>query len=385
MGKKFWSALLTTLALTVMLALFATLSVSAATTGGTFGEDGAAVKWSFDNSKGTLTISGTGDMADASLGHVAPWSPEVIKTENFDGLTSIDGIFSDWSDLFTVRMVADRKPTLSTENGNGYITVSSSNNIFLADDTDFLDNNPIEISFDFKASGTSGGNGILSLNDRTGGKANEMRILSEYNGYITFSGDSYINLFSVKDRTDWISVKVIVYPETYDSVIFIDGRMVLFTVSTEEGHMVLTVDSDGALDISEKSMTHELSPFYNLSGEIEGIYFFHYVNKTKMLDNVQIRRISAIDNVVAAGQTIGEYAFAGITSLEYATVASSVSKIGERAFYFTALSEIRILSDDVEIYDSADTIPASATIYGRKGSSAQAYAQKYDRRFVEIQ
>ena len=46
------------------------------------------------------------------------------------------------------------------------------------------------------------------------------------------------------------------------------------------------------------------------------------------------------------------------------------------------LASITILSRDVEIDDSSYTLPTTATIYGYAGSTAQAYAEKYDRTFV---
>ena len=50
----------------------------------------------------------------------------------------------------------------------------------------------------------------------------------------------------------------------------------------------------------------------------------------------------------------------------------------------TNLASITFESSTTEIYDHSITIPKTATIYGYAGSTAEAYAIKYGRIFVEI-
>ena len=350
------------------------------------GSCGTELEWNLHEG-GELLVFGDGEMGNYTSTE-APWSSQVLVREEVDGLTSAADMFSDLGDLFTFSYASGKLPTIGTEGDNKYLSVTTASALFLSDDTDFLDKNPFEISFDLKIGETSGGNGILSLNKRTGGTANEMRIISEYGGELTFSGDTgRIPLVSIKNRTGWTPVKVVVYPATYDYMVFIDNALVLYTATKSEGgHIIYVRDEGGAFVDSGVTMSQSLSPFENLSGQIDGIYFFHYVNKEKMIDNITVRTVSEVDSVVVANgvENIGANAFSDLSQVTSATVAATVAEIEEGAFASTALSEIRILSADVVIFDSADTIPATATIYGYSGSTAASYAEKYGRTFVAI-
>ncbi len=89
--------------------------------------------------------------------------------------------------------------------------------------------------------------------------------------------------------------------------------------------------------------------------------------------------------VVENGVTsIGDHAFYGCSSLTSIDIPNNVTSIGEYAFNCYSLKEITFKSPDTMIPDSAYAISSSATIYGYEGSVAQAYAQKYNRKFVLI-
>ena len=77
--------------------------------------------------------------------------------------------------------------------------------------------------------------------------------------------------------------------------------------------------------------------------------------------------------------------FARCTSLAELNIPQTVTSIGDRAFIgCTALNKITILNADCAITDSADVLPANTVIYGYRRSTAQSYAQKYNRTFVPI-
>ena len=84
---------------------------------------------------------------------------------------------------------------------------------------------------------------------------------------------------------------------------------------------------------------------------------------------------------------IGAYAFQECSSLTGVTIPEQVEKIGEWAFWrCDALGTVTILSRDCEIYDAASTFgsPETATIVGYKGSTAEAYADKYSYPFEAL-
>ncbi|MDE5768973.1 MAG: leucine-rich repeat domain-containing protein [Oscillospiraceae bacterium] len=66
-------------------------------------------------------------------------------------------------------------------------------------------------------------------------------------------------------------------------------------------------------------------------------------------------------------------------------IPDSVTKIGKYAFYnCTFLISITIENPECEIWDSKYAIPDTAIIYGYNNSTAQAYAEKYNRNFLSL-
>ena len=62
-----------------------------------------------------------------------------------------------------------------------------------------------------------------------------------------------------------------------------------------------------------------------------------------------------------------------------------MTSIGWNSFYSCeSLTSITFENPECTIYDSSSTISNTATIYGYAGSTAQAYAEKYDREFIAL-
>ncbi|MGN0677905.1 MAG: leucine-rich repeat protein, partial [Ruminococcus sp.] len=83
--------------------------------------------------------------------------------------------------------------------------------------------------------------------------------------------------------------------------------------------------------------------------------------------------------------SIGAWAFYGCTSLKSITIPDSVTSIGYSAFHYCkSLTSITIKNPECEIYDNSATISDTTTIYGYENSTAQAYAETYERNFVSL-
>ena len=91
--------------------------------------------------------------------------------------------------------------------------------------------------------------------------------------------------------------------------------------------------------------------------------------------------ITIPESVTSIGLGAFEYCF----SLTSITIPDSVTSIGDFAFEeCSSLTSITLNNPNCKIFDSKSTIHYSATIYGYEGSTAQAYAEKYDREFISL-
>ena len=84
--------------------------------------------------------------------------------------------------------------------------------------------------------------------------------------------------------------------------------------------------------------------------------------------------------------SIKECAFEGCKSLTNIAIPESVTKIKTWAFKdCTSLKSIAINNPDCEISNAKDTIPETAVIYGYKNSTAQTYAESFNRKFISLE
>ncbi len=79
-------------------------------------------------------------------------------------------------------------------------------------------------------------------------------------------------------------------------------------------------------------------------------------------------------------KNISSYAFEGIASLKEFTVPATVLSVGQGAFKDTSLEKLTLKNKSAAIFDSADSVPAKATICCYKSSKAYKYAVKYKRK-----
>lgn len=95
---------------------------------------------------------------------------------------------------------------------------------------------------------------------------------------------------------------------------------------------------------------------------------------------------SLVDVTLPNGEVgIGTGAFEQCSSLSSIVIPKGVTDIGNYAFHTcNNLKNITIKNKSCTIWGDGDTISSTATIYGYKDSTAQDYARKYNRKFVEL-
>ena len=81
---------------------------------------------------------------------------------------------------------------------------------------------------------------------------------------------------------------------------------------------------------------------------------------------------------------IDDFAFMQNTALKSVSIPQTVVSVGEYAFLETSLDYITFLNVECEIFDSEYTIESVAVIRGYDNSTAQLYAEKYDRIFESL-
>lgn len=312
------------------------------------GTCGGNTTWSLDTDTGVLTIYGSGEMEQCTTASEIPWYSyrTYIKTVTIsDGITSIANFsFEEYTNLASVEVPAGvtdigsdafGKCTSLTE-----ISVSSNNKYYTSTD------------------------GVLFNKDETklvccpAGKTDVSYTVPDSVttiGIWTFSG--CINLTSVIISDSVTSIKTSAFADC-------------------------TALTSITIPDSVRDIVYEA--FYSCTSltSITIPNGVTSINDSLFCNCTSLESITIPDSVTS----IGNYAFCDCTSLARITIPDSVTSIKTSAFRgCTALTSVTILNYNCDIDYSSDTFYSKATIYGYADSTAQEYAETYDRTFVSFE
>lgn len=337
LGKLLFFAAITTL-LTCLLCV----ALNATQYSGNCGKDGSNVTWSLDTETGVLKIEGTGAMAKYTWSVNAPWYNyrDSIKTVSvLSGVSSIgDHAFRYCGKIESITM----PESISSIGANAFRQCTSLTSLVIPSSVESIGANAIR--------------GCTNLANIT-----------------LPSGLTSVGDYALEENPK------LNYNE-YDNAYYLGN--------SENPYVILVKAKDSSIESCE------------INSNTNIIYFSAFQNCTKLTG------ISIHGNIT----WIGAYAFDGCTKLANVTFdggtktlqtmecifqnCTSLTKITipKNASYLyggtfagcTNLKKVVLLSSLTRLVNMESTINSTATIWGYSGSYAEAYATKYNRKFVVI-
>ncbi len=312
---------------------------------GECGVDGDNVVWQLD-SEGTLTISGTGEMDSWALN--SPWSEhsaEIIKVMIENGVTAIgEQAFADCTAL-TSATISD---SVTSIGDYAFYSCDSLTTITIPDSVTSIGDKAFQYC-----------ENLTSIN-----------VDSENKNYVSEDGV----LFN-EDKS-----MLIHYPagKTAEEYIIPDGVTSIVDEAFSGCNSLTTITiPDSVTSIGDKAF----SDFTGLT-TITIPDSVTSIGDEAFSDCISLTTITIPDRVTSIGDSV----FCYCVSLTSITIPDSVTSIGSNAFTNCgSLATITINNPECTIYDSEITISDTAEIRGYANSTAQAYAEKYSRKFVALE
>lgn len=163
-----------------------------------------------------------------------------------------------------------------------------------------------------------------------------------------------------------------------------------FTYQLYTDHAVLTAYTGEDVSVSVPEEADGL-PVTAIKGAFAGNAAVQLVDLPKTVTAVSYGTggIGAFENCTALQAVsmiltsrVEYHSFRNCSALQTATLPQTVTLVGAGAFAAcTSLNTLRVYSSDCT-FGAASAVPAETVLYGYAGSTAQAYAKKYDRTFL---
>lgn len=165
-----------------------------------------------------------------------------------------------------------------------------------------------------------------------------------------------------------------------------------FTYQLYTDHAVLTAYTGEDVSVSVPEEADGL-PVTAIKGAFAGNTAVQLVDLPKTVTAVSYGTggIGAFENCTALQAVsmiltsrVEYHSFRNCSALQTATLPQTVTLVGAGAFAAcTSLNTLRVYSSDCT-FRAASAVPAETVLYGYAGSTAQAYAKKYDRTFLSF-
>lgn len=165
-----------------------------------------------------------------------------------------------------------------------------------------------------------------------------------------------------------------------------------FTYQLYTDHAVLTAYTGEDVSVSVPEEADGL-PVTAIKGAFAGNTAVQLVDLPKTVTAVSYGTggIGAFENCTALQAVsmiltsrVEYHSFRNCSALQTATLPQTVTLVGAGAFATcTSLNTLRVYSSDCT-FGAASAVPAETVLYGYAGSTAQAYAKKYDRTFLSF-
>lgn len=199
-------------------------------------------------------------------------------------------------------------------------------------------------------------------------------------GYYAFNGCSGLTSITIPDSVTDIGGYAFQSCSSLSSINIPNGIITIREGTFSDCNISNIIIPDSVTDI-----------YYGAFYECNNLTSIIIPNKVTHIDFSAFYGCNSLSSITLSDNLtfIGNGAFYNCSSLTSITIPASVTNIGNGSSVFQGcdkLTSIYIYSDNVDIYDNMNALGNKdiTTLYANKGSTTEAYANKYGYKFVEL-